>query len=105
MHLEGRRRRTGAGPQPVHIAELLASGLPGMTGHDIVTPGADMRERTAYAVGDPTLQQALRNLDRRLHTAAAVEDAHPDWKDRGRRDPARDARRPRRLDRHGSKRR
>ena len=52
-----------------------------MTGHDIVTPGADMRERTAYAVGDPTLQQALRNLDRRLHTAAAVEDAHPDWKD------------------------
>ena len=28
MHLEGRRRRTGAGPQPVHIAELLASGLP-----------------------------------------------------------------------------
>jgi L-lactate dehydrogenase complex protein LldE len=28
MHLEGRRRRTGAGPRPVHIAELLASGLP-----------------------------------------------------------------------------
>jgi L-lactate dehydrogenase complex protein LldE len=28
MHLEGRRRRTHVGPQPVHIAELLASGLP-----------------------------------------------------------------------------
>jgi L-lactate dehydrogenase complex protein LldE len=28
MHLEGRRRRTGTGPQPVHVAELLASGLP-----------------------------------------------------------------------------
>jgi L-lactate dehydrogenase complex protein LldE len=27
MHLEGRRRRTGAGPKPVHVAELLASGL------------------------------------------------------------------------------
>jgi len=28
MHLEGRRRRTHVGPRPVHIAELLASGLP-----------------------------------------------------------------------------
>jgi len=28
MHLEGRRRRTRTGPKPVHIAELLASGLP-----------------------------------------------------------------------------
>ncbi|MGH8978084.1 MAG: (Fe-S)-binding protein [Acidimicrobiia bacterium] len=27
MHLEGRRRRTGTGPQPVHVADLLASGL------------------------------------------------------------------------------
>jgi L-lactate dehydrogenase complex protein LldE len=27
MHLDGRRRRTGVGPQPVHIADLLASGL------------------------------------------------------------------------------
>ena len=27
MHLEGRRRRTGAGPQPVHVADLLVSGL------------------------------------------------------------------------------
>ena len=28
LHLEGRRRRTGIGPKPVHIATLLASGLP-----------------------------------------------------------------------------
>jgi L-lactate dehydrogenase complex protein LldE len=28
MHLEGRRRRTGVGPRPVHVADLLASGLP-----------------------------------------------------------------------------
>jgi L-lactate dehydrogenase complex protein LldE len=28
MHLEGRRRRTRIGPRPVHVAELLASGLP-----------------------------------------------------------------------------
>jgi L-lactate dehydrogenase complex protein LldE len=28
MHLEGRRRRTGVGPRPVHVAELLANGLP-----------------------------------------------------------------------------
>jgi L-lactate dehydrogenase complex protein LldE len=28
MHLAGRRRRTGTGPEPVHVAELLASGLP-----------------------------------------------------------------------------
>jgi L-lactate dehydrogenase complex protein LldE len=27
MHLEGRRRRTHTGPRPVHVAELLASGL------------------------------------------------------------------------------
>lgn len=27
-HLEGRRRRTGVGPEPVHYAVLLASGLP-----------------------------------------------------------------------------
>jgi L-lactate dehydrogenase complex protein LldF len=53
-----------------------------VTGHDIVTPGADMRARTAVAVADPTLQHALRNLDQRLHTAAAVEHAHPEWKDR-----------------------
>ncbi|MCU1457340.1 MAG: Fe-S oxidoreductase [Actinomycetia bacterium] len=28
MHLEGRRRRTGTGPECVHFAELLAGGLP-----------------------------------------------------------------------------
>ena len=28
MHLEGRKRRTGVGPQPVHVADLLVSGLP-----------------------------------------------------------------------------
>jgi L-lactate dehydrogenase complex protein LldE len=27
-HLEGRRRRTGKGPEPVHYARLLADGLP-----------------------------------------------------------------------------
>ncbi len=31
LHLEGRRRRTRVGPEPVHIAQLLASGLPGGT--------------------------------------------------------------------------
>ena len=30
LHLEGRRRRTGLGPQPVHVAQLLADGLPGV---------------------------------------------------------------------------
>ena len=28
LHLEGRRRRTGTGPEPIHFAELLARGLP-----------------------------------------------------------------------------
>jgi L-lactate dehydrogenase complex protein LldE len=28
LHLEGRRRRTGRGPEPVHLADLLARGLP-----------------------------------------------------------------------------
>ncbi len=28
MHLEGRRRRTGTGPECIHFAELLAGGLP-----------------------------------------------------------------------------
>ncbi len=36
LHLEGRRRRTGAGPRPVHLADLLARGLPAGTG----APGA-----------------------------------------------------------------
>ena len=82
MHLEGRRRRTGAGPQPGPHRRTARERVAGVTGHDIVTPGADMRARTAVAVADPTLQHALRNLDQRLHTAAAVEHAHPDWKDR-----------------------
>ena len=30
LHLEGRRRRTGVGPEPVHVARLLADGLQGM---------------------------------------------------------------------------
>jgi L-lactate dehydrogenase complex protein LldF len=41
-----------------------------------------MRERAARAVGDATLQRALRNLDRRLHTARTVQEEHADWKDR-----------------------
>jgi L-lactate dehydrogenase complex protein LldE len=28
LHLQGRRRRTGVGPEPVHLAELLARSLP-----------------------------------------------------------------------------
>jgi L-lactate dehydrogenase complex protein LldE len=28
MHLEGRRRRTNVGPEPIHVADLLARGLP-----------------------------------------------------------------------------
>ena len=28
LHLDARRRRTGVGPEPVHVADLLASGLP-----------------------------------------------------------------------------
>jgi L-lactate dehydrogenase complex protein LldE len=27
MHLAGRQRRTGVGPRPIHLADLLASGL------------------------------------------------------------------------------
>jgi len=27
MHLDGRRQRIGAGPQPIHVADLLAAGL------------------------------------------------------------------------------
>ncbi|HWS44778.1 MAG TPA: LutB/LldF family L-lactate oxidation iron-sulfur protein [Acidimicrobiia bacterium] len=53
-----------------------------MSGHDITTPGHDFRDRSAHAVDDPDLQRALRNLDRRLRTAAAAQAAHPDWKDR-----------------------
>lgn len=51
-------------------------------GHDIVTPGNDFHERTATAVADPRLQQALHNLDRRLRTAGISAAAHPEWKDR-----------------------
>ena len=53
-----------------------------MTGHGIVTPGGDFRERGAHAVADPELQRALRNLDRRLRTAQQSASAHPEWKDR-----------------------
>lgn len=28
LHLEGRRRRTGVGPEPIHLVDLLARGLP-----------------------------------------------------------------------------
>jgi L-lactate dehydrogenase complex protein LldF len=58
------------------------SDAPTATGHGIVTPGPDMRARAAVAVADPELQRALRNLDRRLYTAASVQADHPDWKDR-----------------------
>src|SRR5882757_3100024 len=52
------------------------------TGHLITTPGADFHDRTANAVANPVLQQALHNLDRRLRTAGTAAAAHPDWKDR-----------------------
>jgi L-lactate dehydrogenase complex protein LldE len=32
LHLAGRRRRTGVGPEPIHVAELLARGLPASVG-------------------------------------------------------------------------
>jgi L-lactate dehydrogenase complex protein LldF len=51
-------------------------------GHGITTPGRDFQERTASAVADPVLQQALHNLDRRLRTAGEAAAAHPDWKQR-----------------------
>ena len=53
-----------------------------MSGHGITTPGRDFHERTATAIADPLLQQALHNLDRRLHTAGESAAAHPEWKDR-----------------------
>ncbi len=34
-----------------------------MTRHDVVTPGRDMRERSAAAVADPVLQEGLRNVE------------------------------------------
>jgi L-lactate dehydrogenase complex protein LldF len=48
----------------------------------IVTPGRDFRTRAAHAVADPSLQHALRNIDRRLFTARDVARDHGDWKDR-----------------------
>ena len=53
-----------------------------MSGTHVTTPGADFRERSASAVGDPQLQRALHNMDRRLRTAAQAAAAHPDWKAR-----------------------
>jgi L-lactate dehydrogenase complex protein LldF len=50
--------------------------------HGIVTPGQTFAERATSAVADPDLQGALRNLDRRLHTARAVADTTPELKDR-----------------------
>ncbi len=52
------------------------------SGHGITTPGADFHDRTANAVANPILQQALHNLDRRLRTAGDAAAAHPEWKDR-----------------------
>jgi L-lactate dehydrogenase complex protein LldF len=50
--------------------------------HGLVTPGRTFRDRTARALEDPGLQQALRNLDVRLGTAAEVERDHRALKDR-----------------------
>jgi L-lactate dehydrogenase complex protein LldF len=48
----------------------------------LVTPGRDVRERAQRAIADPTLQRALRNLDRRLYTARDVAQYHQSLKDR-----------------------
>jgi len=48
----------------------------------VVTPGRDFKERAERALRDPGLQGALRNLDRRLFTAAEVERTTPWLKDR-----------------------
>ena len=53
-----------------------------MTQHRLVTPGHDLHERAERAVADPTLQRALRNLDRRLYTARDVAEHPQSLKDR-----------------------
>jgi L-lactate dehydrogenase complex protein LldF len=53
-----------------------------VSGHNLVTPGKDVRERATRAVNDDTLQRALRNLDRRLYTAREVAIHHQHLKDR-----------------------
>jgi L-lactate dehydrogenase complex protein LldF len=58
------------------------TSAPRAHGQGITTPGGDFRERTAAAVADPVLQQALQNLDRRLRTAAEADAAYPERKDR-----------------------
>jgi len=50
--------------------------------HHLVTPGRDISERATRAVADPSLQRALRNLDRRLYTTRDVALRHGDLKDR-----------------------
>jgi L-lactate dehydrogenase complex protein LldF len=50
--------------------------------HGLVTSGRTFRDRAARALDDPELQQALRNLDVRLGTAAEVERDHRALKDR-----------------------
>lgn len=52
-----------------------------MTGR-VVTPGRNFKERAEHALADAGLQAAMRNLDRRLFTAAEVERATPWLKDR-----------------------
>lgn len=52
-----------------------------MTGR-VVTPGRDFAERAERALADASLQGALRNLDRRLFTAAEVARTTPELKDR-----------------------
>jgi L-lactate dehydrogenase complex protein LldF len=51
--------------------------------HRVVTAGDTLAERAASAVADPDLQQALRNLDRRLFTSRDVAEDFPELKDRG----------------------
>jgi L-lactate dehydrogenase complex protein LldF len=48
----------------------------------VVTPGRTLRARSRRAVADRQLQEALHNLDVRLHTARNVEVQHARLKDR-----------------------
>ena len=84
LHLEGRRRRTGVGPEPVHVAAAAGFGAPGRRAREPSDrdAGATLTERATSAIANPGLQAAMENLDRRLFTARDVADDFPDLKDR-----------------------
>lgn len=55
-----------------------------MTEHRVVTPGEDMRERSAAAVADPQLQEGLRNIEGIRLLARWATDALADLRGRAR---------------------